>query len=99
MNESLEAARVAAAAARSARAASPNQAEIDAKAKFQPLPRPQPGPLGSTVTKVSSSPESVVIHFGADTTVSVDLGETGYNHEGPEAMELHSPGDLIVVWR
>jgi hypothetical protein len=54
--------------------------------------------IGKTVTKVSSSLESVVIRFGSGATISVDLRDTGYRHGGPEAMTLHSPGEPTIVW-
>lgn len=37
------------------------------------------------------------LHFEDDTKVSVSLLEEDY--EGPEAMGLYGPNDLIVIWR
>ena len=52
---------------------------------------------GTTIFRLSSDDASFVIHFDRGLTVTVGLSDEDY--DGPESMELWLADGRIVVWR
>ena len=52
--------------------------------------------VNETLLRVEESDSEIVFVFGT-TTISVDMSDEGFT--GPEALLLHGPNNLIVVWR
>ena len=51
---------------------------------------------GATLLTVEETPEQLPLSFSNGTRLAIDLGDNAYN--GPEALELHIPGQPTVVW-
>ena len=51
---------------------------------------------GATLLTVEETPEKLIFSFSNGTRLAIDLCDDAYN--GPEALELHIPGQPTVVW-
>ena len=51
---------------------------------------------GATLLKVEEKPDTLIFSFSNGKRLDIDLCDDAYN--GPEALELHIPGQPTVVW-
>jgi hypothetical protein len=52
--------------------------------------------LGIMVNTITEARQILEFHFDNDSVLQIDLSDNGY--VGPEAMSLHGPNHLLIVW-